>query len=165
MKPRSRARRVLLVCTLLLWGITSVAGAERNTKPAPGKDSASGWEMWKSETTKKLYRVKIEQDHFVAEWANIPPEAKKQGAYLRSECRRAGTKWVGTTRAMLPCALPGPEKKTRTCELTFRIEIDAISPTRIEGAGDTLHNFDCSKCQVLQTGWAKFVWVPEGKAK
>ena len=162
---KSGARRALLICTILLWGITSVGGAEQKTKPATRKDSAGGWQMWKSETTKKVYRVKIDQDHFVAELANVPAEAKKQGAYIRSECRRAGNKWVGTTRALLPCALPGAEKKTRTCELTLRIEVDSISPARIEGAGDSLHNFDCSKCQVLETGWAKFTWVPEGKAK
>ncbi len=165
MSLTSRARSGFLICTLLLGSIGFAAGAAQKTKPAAPNDPASGWQMWKSETTRKLYRVKIEQDHFVAEWANVPPAAKKQGAYLRSECRRAGAKWVGTTRAMLACALPGAEKKTHTCELTFRIEIDSISPTRIEGAGDTLHNFDCSKCQVLETGWAKFVWVPEGKAK
>ncbi len=165
MKPKSGARRALLVAGILLWGITSVGGAEQKAKPAAGKDSAGGWQLWKSETTKKVYRVRIDQDHFVAEWANVPPQAEKQGAYIHSECRRVGNKWVGTTRALLPCALPGGEKKTRACELTFRIEVDAISPTRIEGAGDSLRNFDCSKCQVLETGWAKFTWVPVGKGK
>ncbi len=165
MKLKSGARRALLVCAILLWGIVLPAGAEQKTKSAAKPDSTAGWQMWKSETTKKVYRVKIDQDHFVAEWVNVPPEAKKQGAYIHSECRRAGNKWVGTTRALLPCALPGAEKKTRTCELTLRIEVDSISATRIEGAGDSLHNFDCSKCQVLETGWAKFTWVPAGKAK
>jgi hypothetical protein len=156
----SSARSALLVCALAV-GLAGAAQKPKSTAVHKSNAPASGWQRWKSKTTGKIYRVKIAADHFEAEWVNIPPAARKQGAYIRSECRRAGTKWIGTTRAFLPCALPGPKKETRTCAMTFRFEVDSISPTRIQGAGETLKDFDCGKCQVLQTGWGKFVWVPE----
>jgi len=119
--------------------------------------------IWKSETTGREYRVRIEKDRFYAEWANLAREAVKGGAYIRSECRRVGSKWVGTSRIYLPCSTneKGKGQVTNTCHLTTRIEIDSITPTRITGRGENLKRFDCGKCEILETGWAKFEWVPK----
>jgi hypothetical protein len=38
-----------------------------------------------------------------------------------------------------------------------------MSAERITGRGESLREFDCQNCQVHQTGWADFVWVPKGK--
>ena len=121
--------------------------------------------IWVSQTTKHEFRVTIEKDLFRAEWINIPPAPAKQGAYIRSECRRSGSKWIGTSSVYLPCAVPGKPsgKEMNTCHITLRFELDSLTPTKITGRGETLQNFDCGKCQVLKTGWGDFVWVPKGK--
>lgn len=121
-------------------------------------------EIWKSETTEKEFRVRVEKDRLTAEWVNIPPDGAKQGAYIRSECRRVGEKWVGTSQVFLPCALPGDQKATHACHMTLRFEVDSISRDRITGGGESLRQFDCQSCKVLETAWAKFVWVPKQKA-
>jgi hypothetical protein len=134
------------------------APAEKHAAaPSPGK-------IWKSETTGKEYRVRIEKDRFYAEWV-APPDAAKQGAYIRSECRRTGTKWIGTSQVFVLCPKPGDVngKSTNGCSLTFRFEVDSITPERITGSGETIREIDCAKCEVRQTGWGNFVWVPKGK--
>ena len=127
--------------------------------------AASSAKLWKSETTGKEYRVQVEKDRFYAEWVNLPADSVKRGAYIRTECRRVGSKWIGTTRVFILCPeMPGGEiKSTNGCPLTFRFEVDSITTDRIAGRGETLRNFDCQKCEVRQTGWGDFVWVPEGK--
>lgn len=135
--------------------------AKSHTAPEPAQGK-----IWKSVNTSHEYLVRIEPDRLYAEWVNIPPERRKQGAYIRSECRRTGDKWVGTTRAFMIFEEPGPNnaKTLKGCQLTLRFEIDSITPNQITGAGDTLHDFDIDKCQVKQTGWGKFVWVPKEMA-
>lgn len=120
-------------------------------------------EIWRSETTGKEYRVRIDKDLFYAEWVNIPPDAAQRGQYIRTECRRAGSKWVGTSSLFMPCSVGtgAKEQIENMCHLTVRIEIDSITPSRITGHGESLRDFDCRSCKILQTGWAAFVWVPK----
>lgn len=137
-------------------------------RPLPTKQppahSARGT-IWKSETTQKEYRVRIEKNRFYAEWVNIPADSAKQGVYIRSECSRVGAKCVGTSRVFLLCPESQASRNpTKGCAWTFRFEVDEISPNRISGRSESLRNFDCQKCEVRQTGWANFVWVPKGKA-
>jgi len=115
-------------------------------------------ELWKSTTTGKEYRVKMDSDQLTAEWSNIPPEAAKQGAYIRSECHRSGTRWVGRSNIFLQCSLRNG--KTKMCPIVLRFEIDSISADRITGGGDILREFDCGSCRVGKTGWGPFIWVP-----
>ena len=128
---------------------------------ASGVQSKSA--LWRSETTGKEYRVQMDKDRFYAEWVNIPPESVKQGAYIRSECRRVGSKWIGTTRVNVLCPVGEGAKEhvVNTCRLQFRIEINSIRADRIEGRGETLKRFDCKSCKVDETGWGDFVWVPK----
>jgi len=119
--------------------------------------------LWKSETTGKEYRVQVDRGRFYAEWVNIPPESAKRGAYIRSECRRVGPKWIGTTRTNLPCAVGEGTREhvANTCRLQLRIEISSVQADRIVGRGETLKRFDCRSCRVDETGWGDFVWVPK----
>jgi hypothetical protein len=119
--------------------------------------------VWKSQNTTHEYRVRVENDVFYAEWTNIPPDVAKHGAYIRTECRRAGTKWIGTSRILLPCAKRGAAKSKaiNACRIILRFELNSISPERITGRAETLKDFDCEKCEVRQTGWGDFVWVPK----
>jgi hypothetical protein len=159
--------KLILGCTIVLAGFTRFAAEPQQPgKAAPSKKAvvAQGLsKIWKSPKTNHEYRVQVENDVFYAEWVNIPPDAAKQGAYIRTECRRAGTKWIGISRILLPCAKPGEAKgkTTNACRMALRFEVDSISPERISGHGETLKDFDCGKCEVRQTGWADFVWVPK----
>jgi len=153
----------MLVCavlTLASWQL--LAQGQTLSKSASTKaasKSAPLPEIWKSATTGKEYRVKLDGDHLTAEWSNIPPEAAKQGAYIRSDCRRSGTRWIGTSRILLGCGLPNG--KTKMCPMVLRFEVDFISPERITGGGEILRTFDCGTCQVQKTGWGPFTWMPK----
>jgi len=114
--------------------------------------------IWRSATTGKEYRVQIDGDRLTAEWSNIPPQAAQQGAYIRSECRRSGARWVGTSRILLSCSLP--HGKTKMCPMLLRFEVDFISSDHITGGGEILKDFDCGSCEVRKTGWGPFSWVP-----
>jgi hypothetical protein len=133
-------------------------------KPAGTKSAAKAAalpQVWKSASTGKEYRVKIDGDRFTAEWSNIPPQAAKQGAYIRSECRRSGTRWIGTSRLLLPFPCPPPNGKLKMCPLILRFEVDFISSDRITGGGEILREFDCGACEVRKTGWGPFSWAPK----
>jgi len=145
-------------------GPTAGGQQSKPTAPKPAASSAgTAGKIWVSQTTHHEFRVKIENDLFSAEWVNIPPTSAKLGAYMRTECRRSGTRWIGTSRVLLPCAKPGeaPGKITRTCPMTFRFEVDTITPERISGRGESLKELDCEKCEIRETGWAPYVWVPK----
>jgi hypothetical protein len=135
--------------------------------PAPSAASAppspAAKDMWLSETTGHEYRVRQDPDRFYAEWTNMSGAFLAHGAYVRSECKRQGAKWVGESHSHLPCAegnLP-PGQYTNWCNLVTKIEFDEISPSRISGQGEGLKRFDCQKCQILETSWKPFVWIPK----
>jgi hypothetical protein len=135
-------------------------------KPPAAKPAAKANalpQLWKSTSTGREYRVKIDGDRFTAEWSNIPVLAAKQGAYIRSECRRSGARWVGTSHILLPCA--PPDGKMKMCPMTLRFEVDHISPDRITGGGEILRDFDCGSCEVRKTGWGPFSWTPKSSDK
>jgi hypothetical protein len=85
------------------------------------------------------------------------------GAYVHSECKRQGQKWVGESHSHLPCALVNlpPGQYTNWCDLVTKIEFDEITPGRISGHAEGLKRFDCRKCIILETSWKPFVWVPK----
>jgi len=156
-------RVIVLVCGILATSSVQLS-SENQSAPEPGGTksavkTAAFPQIWKSATTGKEYRVKIDGDRFTAEWSNIPPQAAKQGAYIRSECRRTGTRWIGKSRILLPCPLP--DGKTKMCPMLLRFEVDSISSDRIAGGGEILRDFDCGSCEVRKTGWGPFTWAPK----
>ena len=100
---------------------------------------------------------------FRADWVNMPAAAAKQGAHIRTECRRAGSKWVGSSNVNMLFAIPGAPagKDTKLCSLTVRFEVDSISAEKITGHSEALHSFDVNTCKVQQTTWGEFTWVPK----
>ena len=156
-----------LVGVAVLAGFSGpAAGGQKSKTPAQKPAAASApapGKIWVSQTSNHEFRVKIENDLFTAEWINVPPTSAKLGAYIHTECRRLGTRWIGTSRVLLPCAKSGeaPGKITHACPMMLRFEVEKISPERISGRGETLKEFDCERCEVRQTGWATFVWVPK----
>ena len=153
----------IIVCGILATASLQLSAENQNApKPAGTKSARKGdalAQIWKSATTGKEYRVKIDGDRFTAEWSNLPSQAAKKGAYIRSDCRRSGTRWIGTSRILLPCGLP--DGKTKMCPLILRFEVDYISPERITGGGEILRDFDCGACEVRKTGWGPFTWTPK----
>jgi len=160
-------RCVVLASGLVFGGLAPWSvRAQKPSPPVDRKAAGTGQtlpKIWRSETTHQEYRLRVEQDVFYAEWINLPPDAAKLGAYIRTECRRLGNKWIGTSRVLLACAKSGDSsgKASRTCPMTLRFEVDSVSPARITGRGESLRDFDCEKCEVRKTGWGDFVWVPK----
>ena len=158
---------IILVCAILAATPLQLF-AQNQSAPKPGgarsAAKAAGFpQIWKSASTGKEYRVKIEGDRFTAEWSNVPLQAAQQGAYIRSECRHSGTRWIGTSRILLPCPLP--DGKTKMCPMMLRFEVDFISSDRITGGGEILRDFDCASCEVRKVGWGPFSWAPKRSDK
>lgn len=154
--------------TALIFGILVTTSPKLSSetqnapKPAGTKSAAKAGALpaiWKSQTSGKEYRVKVEDDLFTAEWVNIPPDAAKQGRYIRTQCRRSASRWIGTSRLLLGCQLSNGNMKL--CPLILRFEVDFISPDRITGGGENLKDFDCGTCEIRKTGWGPFTWTPK----
>jgi len=159
-----------------LMAITSTTLIAQTTAPATAsaKRAAAGAPMastvpvklpklWHSEGSKHDFRVEVTNDLFKAEWVNLPPVPAKQGAYIRTECRRAGPKWVGTSKLKMVFAVSNapPGQDTKLCELTVRFEVDSISTEKIAGYSETLKDFDVNTCKVRSSKWAEFAWTPK----
>jgi hypothetical protein len=122
--------------------------------------------VWRSLTTGKEYSVRVAGQTVYAEWVNIPPALVQGGAYIRSECRRVGTRWVGISRSHLPCdTMEGARRVQNWCTLATRIEIDSMTTDRITGRAEALRRFDCERCRILEKAWAKFEWVPKTETR
>ncbi len=168
------ARLILIIVVLI--GITSRAvtaqkatsksGSAGGPNPAGAKQSAAFEKLpklWHSAGTNHDFRVEIKDDLFRADWVNIPLAAAKQGAYIHTECRRTGEKWVGTSHLKMLFAIPvAPAgKDTKLCPITVRFEVDSISPEKIVGHSEKLVDFDVNTCKVRQTSWGELVWTPK----
>lgn len=154
---------MLALALAILVGACSGAISQ---KPA-GKRLGSGQgnrlpDVWRSLTTGKEYYVRTDKSHFYAQWVHLPPIAAQHFAYIHTVCKREGSKWAGTSDIYMPCAVGEGknEKIANTCHLTLKIEIDSVTQDRIAGRGQTLKKFDCGACNVIETGWANFEWVP-----
>ena len=137
-----------------------------NTPPVPSAPPPLPGQLpkiWHSESTKHDFRVEVTKDLFRADWVNVPPSAAKQGASIRTECRRAGDKWVGSSTVKMLFAIPGAPagKDTKLCSLTVRFEVDSISAEEITGHSEALHSFDVNTCRVQETKWGDFTWIPK----
>ena len=161
MRARPICWIIVVICGFLSTSSLKLSSEYQGaTKPAASAAKAGVLpQVWKSVSTGREYRVKVDGDRFTAEWSNIPPKAAKQGAYIRSECRRTGSRWIGTSRILLGCALP--DGKTKMCPMLLRFEVDFVSPDRITGGGEILREFDCGTCQIRKTGWGPFTWTPK----
>lgn len=147
---RARFKPLTLVLT-----VAALAACAR--KPTLSVD------VWKSETSGNEYRVSVEGDVVRSEWINLPADLAKQGVFLHTECHRMGSKWVGVADSRLPCSVgSGSDARViRWCDLRTRFEIDSIAAGRITGRGEGIKRVDCGQCQVLESGWKDFVWIPK----
>ncbi len=158
--------------TLMAFLVISplTAAAQKPTAPpksATAAAQAAGGQLpklWHSEASNKDFRLEVNGDVFRADWINLPAAAAKDGASMRIECRRTGTKWVGSSsvyQAFADSSAPAGKNTQKMCHLTTRFEVDSITPEKIVFHTEALRGFDFSKCQVLKTAWAAFAWVPK----
>lgn len=165
-----RIRRLVLACGMMLMQIAGLQLVAQQAKPPERKPPAqpvpTSARVWRSITTRREYRVWVENDRLHTEWVNLPPAAVQAGAYVRSESQRAGSKWVGTVRSYLPCdTTEASGRVSNRCKLLTKIEFTALTPGRITGRAEALRRFDCARCQILETVWKEFEWVPKEGAE
>lgn len=162
-KTAISALAALLVIFPAAVPVEMPAAQAKPVSAAPATGNKPLAKIWHSEATQHDFRVEVSNDLFRAEWVNIPPAAAKQGVYIRTECRRSGSKWVGRSSLNMVFGVPGaPQgKDTKVCSLTVRFEVDSVSPQKITGHSESLRNFDVKTCQVEKTSWGNFTWVPK----
>ena len=170
MRPARIDWKLPLMMLMALLTISSFAAADQ--KPGPNAKSptvaskpasAELPKIWHIDAKHRDFRVEVTNDLFRAEWVNIPRGAAKQGAYIHTECRLVGNKWVGTSSVYQAAAVSKDPavKSTKMCHLTIRFEVDSITPQKITFHSEAMRNFDPAKCQLLQTAWEEFSWVPK----
>jgi len=163
-------RYLVMTAVVALLAIPPLAAAAEQPSSPPKPTSASTKaasgqlpKLWHSASSQHDFRVEVKDDVFRAEWVNVPPAAAKQGVYIRTECRRSGTKWVGSSNLTMLFGVRGAPagKDTKVCHLTVRFEVDLLSADKISGHSEKLRDFDVNTCQVRQTSWGEFTWVPK----
>ena len=158
---------VLIVGILVLLASGAFAAAQAKPGGKSGQFPAppAAARVWRSQTTGKEYRVWIENERLHAEWVNIPPKLTQRGAYIQTECRHVGARWIGTSRSYLPCEATEKGKQiTNWCPVTTKIEFEHVGTNRMSGKAEGLRRFDCGACKVLETVWKEFEWAPKGQA-
>ena len=158
----------LMALIVFLVALSLPAAAQKSTspaKPAAAPIPAGNQlpQLWHSVASHKDFRLEIKGDLFRADWVNIPAAAAKDGASMRIECRRTGSKWVGSASVHQAIAISKDptSNETKMCHFTVRFEVDAITPQKISFHTEALRNIDPAKCELLQTAWEAFSWVPK----
>ncbi|HEV2425425.1 MAG TPA: hypothetical protein VGZ29_11415 [Terriglobia bacterium] len=165
-----RLRLPVVLFPAAIFGLLAATGSGAQAPAAGPPGQVVSGRIWKSQTTGNEYRVRIEGDVLRAEWVNLPPKLVRQGAYVRTECRRAGNRWVGTTRSrlLLPCTevtTPEGHHPSAWCSLVTRTEINSITPERITGQAQAPERLDCQACKLLDSEWKEFIWTPERRSR
>lgn len=165
MKRSQKSGRLFCTFVLVFIGIAGCSRQEERKQVTknPAESTAPAKDIWVSETTGKEYRVKVENDSFHAEWLNVPRELEAHGAFIRTDCKRQGSKWVGTSTSYLPCTLGKGAKPNldNWCHLETKIEVTSMTGDAISGQGESLVRFDCKKCKILESRMKDFLWRPQ----
>lgn len=163
----NRIRKVgiaMLACGLALgaWNCSSAVSGKAPRASSAAKQAGQMPDLWRSLTTGKEYFVRMDKNHFYAQWVNLPAVSKQHGAYIHTACELKGSKWAGTSDIYMPCVVGEgkDDQVANSCHLNLKIEIDSISNDRISGRAQTLKKFNCGACKVVEAGWANFEWAP-----
>ena len=129
--------------------------------------------VWTSMTSGRDFKLRIDGDYIYTEWINLPPQLQTTAAFMRSELKKDGDKWVGKVRSLLPYAFKssymdfwktGQQMGTENvnwCTVELEFEIDTLTDTRIEGRGMGFTSFDAKKCKPGKMEWKTFTWIPK----
>jgi hypothetical protein len=133
----------------------------------------SNGRIWTSVTSGRDYKLRVDGDYIYTEWINLPPQLQTTTAFMRSELKKIGNKWVGKSRSNLPYEYKSAyfdfwkngqtvgTENVNWCQLEFEFEIDTITDSRIEGRGLGFTSFDAKKCKPGKMEWKKFTWIPK----
>jgi len=158
-----------LIGPLLLNSSIQALGTVKVSSPAA---LGNGETIWTSMTSGRDYKVRIDGDYIYVEWVNLPPALQGTMAFVRSELKKDGDKWVGKSRSNLPYTFKssymdfwktGQQMGTENvnwCTLEGDFEIDKMSDARIEGRTYGSKSLDVKKCkQHGKPEWQSFVWI------
>jgi hypothetical protein len=122
----------------------------------------TGERVWTSMNTGRDFKVRIEGDYIYTEWINLPPQLQMTTAFMRSESKKDGDKWVGKVRSFLPYDLKTwAVQSVKWCSIEMEFEIDKLTETRIEGRSIRAKLVDVKKCKPNEMGWQSFTWIPK----
>ena len=155
------------ILVLLVSGAYAAGQARPGGKAGKIPSPPPSARVWRSETTGKEYRVWIENERFYAVWMNVPAELAQGGAYIRTECQRVGTRWVGSSQTYLPFPCGRTENGKRVgkwCRVPTKIEFRRVEENRITGSAEGYRKFDCEKCKIVESVMKDFEWVPKDQA-
>jgi hypothetical protein len=129
--------------------------------------------VWTSVTSGRDYKLRIDGDYVYTEWVNLPTELQTTTAFMRSELKKDGDKWVGKVRTYLPYGFKSSygdfwttgqrigTENVNWCSMEAQYEIDKITDTRIEGRSLSPKSFDAKKCKPGKAEWKAFTWIPK----
>ncbi|MGH9355475.1 MAG: hypothetical protein ACRD10_05035 [Terriglobia bacterium] len=166
MKGSIKISSVILGGLILLgigWGNNALAtGRSQKSQKTPPPAENSLPSYWLSATTNNVYRVRVKGNTLMADWVNVPATEVGRGAYIRTECHRAGKRWAGTTHSFLRCETATGQGKlySNWCHILTRTEIFDVSAGRIAGRAEALKRFDCHRCIAREKEWKSFTWSP-----
>ena len=129
--------------------------------------------IWTSLKSGRDFRVRIDGNYIYTEWVNLPPVLQSTAAFMRTELKKDGEKWIGKVRLNLPYAFKssymdfwrtGQQMGTENvnwCRDESEFEIDSMSDSRIEGQSLSPSSFDVKKCKPGKKEWQTFTWIPK----
>jgi hypothetical protein len=133
----------------------------------------SNGKIWTSLTSGRDYKLRVDGDYLYIEWVNLPPQLQTTTAFLRSELKKDGDKWIGKSRSNLPFEFKSSyadfwttgqrmgTENVNWCVVETEVEIDKITETRIEGRATRPKSFDAKKCKPGKFEWQPFTWIPK----
>lgn len=134
--------------------------------------TSAGERVWTSMASGRDFKVRIDGDYIYTEWI-LPAPLQSTAAFMRSELKKSGDKWIGKVRAYLPyeykssyadywkTGQPMGTANVKWCHSEADFEIDKLSDSRIEGQGSDWSSFDVKKCQPLKPVRKPFTWIPK----
>ena len=118
---------------------------------------------WKSLTTPNSRKLNISENSITGE-NNIPPDAARNGVYVRWDIKKIGDKWEGKSYSGGPCLVPAGffAEKWYRHNFVFEVELTLVTTTRIEGRNrGQSGKFDCASGKWDgPVVWTDFIWVP-----
>ncbi len=130
-----------------------------SSTPAPVATTLSAGErMWTSIKTGNDLKIRLDGEYIYTQIANLSPALQSTPAFVRSEFKKVGEKWVGKTYFYLPYQ---GKKSTKWCRFETDIEIDEVSDSRIAGMAPHWSSFNVQTCQPEGVEMQSFTWIPK----
>jgi hypothetical protein len=161
-----------MIMPLMANSAVQPLGTSWKTVTSPTAGLSNG-KIWTSVTSGRDFKLRVDGDHIYTEWINLPLQLQTTTAFMRSELKKVGDKWVGKSRSNMPYEYKSKYfdfwKNGQTvgtvnvnwCQLEFDFEIDTLTDTRIDGRGMGFTTIDAKKCKPGKMEWKTFTWIPK----